>query len=337
VAMGWLGTLGLGLALVTAAPPRIQMPRTVCSPRGVCVTLTEELRTEDGVLLLRMEEKLPRRIAPDAAFALWLAWPMDAERQRQLVHRSSDLQLAVTTPEGRLELSSPPLLQVRRTPSEPPAVLVHVSFDPSQKGTPKALVNEVVEAAQARGLLTPAQQQALAERQKALEGRLPELLRALESFRARPSDPKARDTFLSTLLAFPGEELDPGSRSIAPETLLTADQRTALRKAGYEVLGRRWLEYPGTPEIAYRLNIQAYSLEQLVHEWNAGLRGPASGLEDVARPALEVIRARRHDDISFNLDVRNDAGITRMDQVLERLLAIPGVRRAPGPPLPPAR
>jgi hypothetical protein len=129
--------------------------------------------------------------------------------------------------------------------------------------------------------------------------------------------------------------LDQDSPAIAPETFLTANQRTALRKAGYEVEGKRWLEYPGTAELAYRLHVQACSLEQLVREWNAGLRGPSSGIEDVPRPALEFDRAHRHDDVSFTLDVRNDTNRTRMDQVLQRLLELPGVRLAPGPPLPP--
>ncbi|MBN1204996.1 MAG: hypothetical protein JXB05_08745 [Myxococcaceae bacterium] len=335
--MGWLGTLSLGLALM-ATPPRVQMPRAVCTGRGACITLIQEARTDDGVLLLRLEEKLPRRLAPDSAFSLWLAWPLEAERQRQLVFRSGEFLSTVETPAGRFELFVPPKVLVRRTPSEPPAALVNVAFDPAVRGTLKAVVNEVVAAAEARGLLTPEQQQALAARQKALEERLPELMRALDGLRAKPSDPKARESFLSTLMAFPGDELDPASRAIAAETFLTADQRHALRKAGYEVVGRRWLEYPETSgELAYRLHIQGAAVEQLVREWNAGLRGPASGLENVPRPALEVERARRHDDVSFTLEVRNDDGRTRMEQVLQRLLAVPGVRPAPGPPLPPAR
>jgi hypothetical protein len=158
----------------------------------------------------------------------------------------------------------------------------------------------------------------------------------MEAFRARPTDAKARDSFLSALVAFPGQELDQGSPAIAPDTFLSSEQRSALRKAGYEVEGKRWLEYPGTPAVAYRLHIQACSLEQLVREWNAGLRGPSSGIEDIARPGLELDRPHRHDDVSFTLDVRNDASLTRMDQVLQRLLQLPGVRLASGPPLPPA-
>lgn len=333
---GWLGMLGLGVALMTAAPPtRVQLPKAVCTPRGACLTLQEEERTEDGLFVLRMEEKLPRRIPADGAFELWLAWPMEAERQRQLVSRAADFQVVLATPAGHFDLFIPSSVLVRRSKNEPPAPLVHVAFDPAVKGTPTAAVNEVVAAADSRGLLTPEQQQALAARQKALEGRLPELVRALDAFRARPTDAKARDSFLSSLIAFPGQEMDQGSPAIAPETFLTADQRTALRKAGYEVEGKRWLEYPGTPELAYRLHIQACSLDQLVREWNGGLRGPSSGIEDVPRPGLEFDRVHRHDDVSFTLDVRNDTGVTRMEQVLQRLLQLPGVRLAPGPPLPP--
>ncbi len=333
---GWLATLGLGLTLVTSAtPPRVQLPRTVCNMRGVCITLWEEERTAEGISLLRMEEKLPRRIAPEGAFSLWLAWPADPERQRQLISRAAAFQVYMESPAGRFELFAPPQVLVRRTPGEPPAVLVLVSFEPTGKGELKAAVNEVVAAAEARGLLTPEQQQVLAARQKSLEERLPGLVRAMEAFRARPADPKVRDTFLSTLAALPGEEMDLGARAIAPETFLTASQRTTLRKAGYEVMGKRWLEYLGTPELAYRLHIEASSVEQLVREWNAGLRGPASGIESMPRPGLEFDRARRHDDVSFTLDVRNDGERMRMDQVLRRLLAVPGVRLAPGEPLPP--
>jgi hypothetical protein len=308
----------------------------VCTPRGVCITLREEERTAEGISLLRMEEKLPRRLAPESAFSLWLAWPLESERQRQLVSRAAPFQVLLETPAGRFELFAPLQVQVRRTPGEPPAVLVLVSFDPAGKGELKAAVNEVVAAAEARGLLTPEQQQVLAARQKSLEARLPALVRTMESFRAKPTDPKARETFLSTLMAFPGEEMDLGARAIAPETFLTAGQRTTLRKAGHEVTGRRWLEYPGTAGLAYRLHVEACSLEQLVREWNAGLRGPTSGIEHLPRPALEFDRSRRHEDVSFTLDVRNDVDSTRMDQVLRRLLAVPGVRLAPGELLPPA-
>lgn len=334
---GWMATLGLGLTLVASAtPPRVQLPRAVCNPRGVCITLWEEERTAEGISLLRMEEKLPRRIAPEGAFSLWLAWSMEPERQRQLVFRAADFQVLLGTPAGRFELFAPALVLVRRTPGEALAALVLVSFDPARKGEPKAAVNEVVAAAEARGLLTQEQQQVLAARQKSLEDRLPGLVRAMESFRARPADPKTRDTFLSTLMAYPGEEMDLGSRAIAPETFLTAAQRTTLRKAGHEVTGRRWLEYPGTAGLAYRLHIEACSLEQLVREWNAGLRGPTSGIERIPRPALDFDRSRRHEDVSFTLDVRSDVESTRMHQVLRRLLAVPGVRLAPGEPLPPA-
>lgn len=337
--MGWLGTVGLGLALMTAAPPpRVQLPRAVCSFRGACITLIEEERTPEGVSLLRLREKPPRRLAADVPLSLWLDWPMDAERMRPFVHRAMDFQPSLETPAGRFELFIPAMTQVRRAPGAQPAVLVHVSFDPRTKGALKAAVNDVVAAAEARGLLTPEQQQVLAARQKALEGRLPALVRALEAFRARPADLKARESFLSALVAFPGEEMDLGARALAPETFLTAGQRSALRKSGHEVEGRRWLEYPETSGgLAYRLHVQGSAVEQLVREWNAGLRGPASGIEAVPRPALEVERSHRHDDVSFTLEVRNDTGRTRMDQVLQRLLAVPGVRLAPGAPLPPAR
>lgn len=136
-------------------------------------------------------------------------------------------------------------------------------------------------------------------------------------------------------MALPGEELAAGARALAPETFLTPAQRTRLRARGGEVEGRHWLEHE--PGLAYRLHVQGYSAQQLVREWNAGLRGPAAGVEQLPRPRLEVERAHRHGDVSFSLAVRADSESTRLEQVLERLLRVPGVRRAPGPLLPPAR
>jgi hypothetical protein len=329
-----LGILGLGLALLTAAsPPRVELSRTVCTPRGRCVTLIEK---EGDVPLL--EEKLPRKLSPGAEFGLWLLWPMEEEaRRREFTQRPEDLLRVAVTPAGRFELFSPARTEVRRSPKESPGPLVYVSFDPREKAPLKAAVNEVALAAQERGLLTPEQQQALAARQKALEERIRALVRVMEAFLIRPGDLKARGAFLGALLALFGEELDPNAPAVAPERFLSATQRTTLRKAGYEVLGQQSREYAPSPEVAYTLTLQAYSVDQLVREWNAGLRGPASGIEDVPRPGLEVERARRHDDVSFTLTVRNDTGRTRMEQVLQRLLEVPGVRLAPGPPLPPPR
>jgi hypothetical protein len=326
--------LGLGLALLTAAtPPRVELSRTVCTPRGRCVTLREK---EGDVPLL--EEKLPRKLSPGAEFGLWLLWPVEEEAQRrELAQRPEDLLRVAITPAGRFELFAPARTEVRRGPKEAPGPLVYVSFDPREKAPLKAAVNEVVAAAQERGLLSTEQQQLLAARQKALEERSPSLVRLMEAFLARPGELKARSSFLETLLALFGEELDPNAPAVAPERFLSAAQRTTLRKAGYEVLGRQSREYAPSPEVAYTLTLQAYSVDQLVREWNAGLRGPASGIEDVPRPGLEMARARRHDDVSIQLTVRNDGGRSRMDQVLQRLLEVPGVRLAPGPPLPPPR
>ncbi len=329
-----LGIAGLGLALLTAAsPPRVELSRTVCTPRGRCVTLLE--KEADAALLA---EKLPRKLSPGAELGLWLLWPVEEEaRRRELTQLPEELLRVAVTPVGRFELFSPARTEVRRSPKEAPGPLVYVSFDPREKAPLKAAVNEVVSAAQERGLLTPEQQQVIATRQKALEERIPALMRLMEAFLARPSELKARGAFLGALLALFGEELDPSAPAIAPERFLSASQRTMLRKAGYEVLGQQSRQYAPSPEVAYTLTLQAYSVDQLVREWNAGLRGPASGIEDMPRPGLEVERSRRHDDVSFALAVRNDTGRTRLDQVLQRLLEVPGVRLAPGPPLPSSR
>ena len=103
------------------------------------------------------------------------------------------------------------------------------------------------------------------------------------------------------------------------------------------MVGKPSLKYAQGSEQAYQLQLQGYAVEQLVREWNAGLRGPAAGLENLPRPPLDFDRAHRLDDVSITLDVRNDTGSTRMEQVLDRLLQVPGIRRGPGEPLPPAR
>lgn len=335
------GLAAAGLLLVAgvavAEPPRIPTSRLVCTPGGVCTPLREEGRTGEGVALLRLEERLPRQVEAGAGFGLWLAWPVEAERQRALLSRETGLQLRVVTPAGRLELFVAPRALVRRNPREPAALLVYVAHEPGEQGPLEAALPDGVRAAQARGLLNEEQQQVLAAREQALRSRLEPLLKALEAFRLKPTEPKAREALLSALVALPGEELEAGARALAPETFLTPAQRTRLRARGGEVEGRHWLEYEPGPGLAYRLHLQGYSTEQLVHEWNAGLRGPAAGGEDLPRPRLEVERAYRYEDVSLTLEVRADSESTRLEQVLERLLQVPGVRRAPGPLLPPAR
>ena len=200
----WLSTLGLGLALMTAAPPpRVQLPKAVCTPHGACITLKEEGRTEEGLLILRLDEKLPARIAEKRAFGLWLAWPRDAEQRSQFPSLQPPFQTAMTTPEGRLELFIPAEVLVRRTPDEPPAFLVHVSFDPVTTGAPKAPVHELIVAAQEHKLLDDKQRQDLELRQKAFEAMRRALLAAMKDFLAHPSDPKKRSQFLSSLGTVP--------------------------------------------------------------------------------------------------------------------------------------
>jgi hypothetical protein len=323
--------------VAVAEPPRVPTSRLVCTPGGVCTSLREEGLTGEGVALLRLEERLPQQVAAEASFGLWLAWPVEAERQRALLSREGGLQLEVVTPAGRLELFMAPRTLVRRAPREPAALLVYVAHEPAEQGPLEPALPDVVRAARARGLLNEEQQQVLVAREQALQRRLEPLLQALESFRLKPAEPKAREALLSSLVALPGEELEVGARALAPETFLTPAQRTRLRARGGEVEGRHWLEYEPGLGLAYRLHVQGYSVEQLVHEWNAGLRGPAAGVEELPRPRLEVERAHRYEDVSFTLEVRADSESTRLDQVLARLLQVPGVRRAPGSLLPSAR
>lgn len=335
----WLGTLGLGLSLMTAAPPpRVQLSKAVCNPHGVCITLKEEGRTEDGLLLLRLDEKLPARLPEKKAFSVWFAWPRDAEQQRRFPSLQTPFQTAMMTPEGLLELFIPGDVLVRRTPGEPPAFLVHVSFDPSNTGAPTAQVHELIVAAVEHQLLDAEQKKQLELRQKVFETKRGALLSAMKDFMARPSGQKERSQFLSFLGTVPVSPFaDPDAPVLAPETFLTGAQRSALRKAGYEVVGKSSLKYSDTSEQAYQLQLQGYSVEQLVREWNAGLRGPAAGIENLPRPPLDFERAHRLDDVTLTLDVRNDAGPTRMEQVFQRLMKVPGVRRGAGEPLPPAR
>lgn len=335
----WLGTLGLGLSLMTAAPPpRVQLSKAVCDPHGACITLKEEGRTEDGLLLLRLDEKLPARFPENKAFSVWLAWPRDEEQQRYFPSLQTPFQTAMTTPEGRLEFFVADKVMVRRKADEPPAFLVHVSYDPATTGGVQAPMHELIVAAVEHKLLDDEQQKDLRLRQVIFETRRGALLASMKNFMARPSGPKERSQFLYYLGTVPVSPFAvPNSPRYSPEGLLTGAQRTALRKAGYEVVGKSSLKYSDTSEQAYQLQLQAYSVEQLVREWNAGLRGPAAGIENLPRPPLDFDRVHRHDDVSFTLDVRNDGGISRMEQVYQRLLQVPGVRQGAGEPLPPAR
>lgn len=334
----WLGTLGLGLSLLTAAPPpRVQLSKAVCDSHGACVTLKEEGRSEDGLLLLRLEEKLSARLPEKKAFSVWLAWPRDEQQQLHFPSLQTSVQTAMTTPEGHLELFIPSEVRVRRKPDEPPAMLAHVSFDPAVTGISRAPVHELIAAAIEHTLLDGEQQQKLELRQKSFESQQGALLSSMKEFMAHPSGQTERSKFLSFLGTVPSGPLAaPDAPSFAPETFLTGAQRTALRKKGYEVVGKASLKYSDTSEQAYQLQLQAYSVEQLVREWNAGLRGPAAGLENLPRPPLDFDRAHRLDDVSLTLDVRNDAGSTRMEQVYQRLLKVSGVRQGAGEPLTPA-
>ena len=58
--------------------------------------------------------------------------------------------------------------------------------------------------------------------------------------------------------------------------------------------------------------------------------------ENLPRPPLDFDRTHRHDDVTLTLDVRNGAGLARIEQIYQRLLRVPGVRRGAGEPLPPA-
>ena len=241
----WLGTLGLGLSLMTAAPPpRVQLSKAVCAPHGSCITLKEEGRTEDGLLLLRLDEKLPARLPEKKAFSVWLAWPRDAEQQRRFPSLQTPFQTAMTTPEGRLELFIPGEVLVRRTPDEPPAFLVHVSFDPATTGVSNAPMHELIVAALEHQLLDDAQKNDLQLRQKVFVAKRGALLSAMRDFMAHPSEPKNRSQFLTSLARVPVSPFAvPDSPRFSPETFLTGAQRTALRKAGYEVVGKSSLKY----------------------------------------------------------------------------------------------
>ena len=88
------------------------------------------------------------------------------------------------------------------------------------------------------------------------------------------------------------------------------------------------------PGDAYRLRVEGVPLDQLVEDWNAGLRALVGRLERVPRPRFRILPGHRHDEVSFTLEVRSDVEEMRLSQVARRLAEVPGLERD-GSELPP--
>jgi hypothetical protein len=237
------------------------------------------------------------------------------------VWHGGSLRIERPTEAGTFLLRAVPGVKVA---DEPDALLVLLTVDPLRTGVP-ANLPEPIAIAQERKLLTQAQEARAAHEAQAQRSRSKVLTDAWTAFTHSPGDRTARTRLVDAL----GGDVS----ALDAQSFLTPEQRAALRQAGLALEGRIFLEDAAGPGIAYRLHVEAVPLEQVVREWNAGLRALVNPLERVPRPLLQVATGRRHEEVSFTLDVKG-GDEDRMSQVVRRLLAVPGLS-TDGKQLPP--
>jgi len=316
-----VGTLALCLLAPDArGAPEEAAPHPVCVAVDTCL-LVRPVSTAGGVETVALLERAAPRADAKQPFAGWLTWAHAPARLTEKVWHGGSLRIERATEAGTFLLRAVPSV---RLADEPDSLLVLLTFDPLRIGVPQGLP-EPIAIAQERKLLT-AEQQARAARQSQLEGnRTRALTDAWGAFARAPADPGVRHHLV--------EALGAQTATLDPDTFLTPEQRTALRQAGLALEGRIVLEDAVGPGIAYRLRVEGVPLEEVVRQWNAGLRALVNPLERVPRPLLLVPTARRHEEVSFTLDVK-DGDEGRMSQVVRRLLAVPGLS-TDGKELPP--
>ncbi len=304
-------------ASAAAADAGVQV---VCVAQDVC-TLVQPLSSSGGVQTVALLEHTVPHVDAKQPFAGWFGWGHAPAALRERVLRGGSVRLERLTEAGSFLLRTVPGV---RLAEEADALLVFLTVDPLRTGT-QAELPEPIALAQQRGLLTPEQEARVARESQAQRARTKALLDAWDAFTRGPGNRAARARLVDTL----GGD----TTSLDPDTFLTAAQRTALRRAGLALEGRILLEDGPGPGIAFRLRVEAVPLEQVAREWNAGLRALVNPLERVPRPLLLVATARRHEEVSFTLDVM-DGEESRMSQVVRRLLAVPGLS-TDGKELPP--
>ena len=292
----------------------------VCLEPGVCTPVTR-LGQTGGVERVRHTERLPARVEPGAPFGAWMTWPRPPEAVRQRVAQRQPVQFGAVIPAARLRLAVAPGLV---TEPEDSGVLAFLTADPLAGRTEPVALPEAVAAAASLELLTPAQRAEVDRWRAAATEWQSRLASAWAAFARAPRTASTRTTLLDTLGA--------GPIPLLPERFLTQAQRTELRRRGHALEGRIVVEDLSAD--AYRLRVEAVPLDQLVEDWNAGLRGLVGRLERVPRPRFHVLPGHRHDEVSFSLDVRSDVDETRVSQVARRLAEVPGLERS-GTDLPP--
>ena len=300
----------LALPPASAAPADAGV-QLACVAEDAC-TLVQPVASSGGVATVALLDRAAPRADMHQPFAGWFSWKDAPSELRERVLRGGAVRLERPTEAGTFLLRTVPAVHLDG-PEE--ALLVFLTVDPLRPGTPVELP-EAIALAQQRGLLDREQEERVAREVLAQRARTRALLEAWASFTRAPGNPGTRARLVAAL----GGD----TTALDPYTFLTAEQRTALRRAGLALEGRILLEDGPTKGIAYRLRVEAVPLEQVAREWNAGLRALVNPLERVPRPLLLVAPARRHEEVTFSLDV-TDGEEARMSQVVRRLLAIPGL------------
>jgi hypothetical protein len=284
-------------------------------------TLVHPVSSAGGVETVALVERATSRADAKQPFAGWMAWPHAPPILRTQVWHGGSLRIERPTEAGTFLLRAVPGVKVA---DEPDALLVLLTFDPLRTGVP-ANLPEPIAIAQERKLLTKEQETRAVHEAQAQRTRSKALTDAWTAFTHSPGDRAARTRLIDAL----GGDVS----ALDVESFLTPEQRAALRQAGLALEGRIFLEDSSAPGISYRLHVEAVPLGQVVREWNAGLRALVNPLERVPRPVLQVVTGRRHEEVSFTLDIKGGEE-DRMSQVVRRLLAVPGLS-TDGKQLPP--
>jgi hypothetical protein len=299
-------------------------PDVLCLEPGVCTPVVRLDPTPEGEIQVRHQERLPARVDPAAAFATWIGWPRPPAEVRQRVAQRAALVWTVGLATTRLRLSLLPGVLTQPSGAGLPGVLGFLASDPLAAGESGDTLPEAVAAAETLELLDGAQRGEVQKWRSAHAAWRGRVAGAWTAFTRSPREAAVRSRLLESMTSEPAP---PGAQQ-----LLTATQRTELRRRGHALEGRVVLEDLSAD--SYRIRVEAVPLAQLVEDWNAGLRAMVSRLERVPRPRFHVVPGHRHDEVSFSLDVRSDVDETRVSQVARRLAEIPGLE-PDGTQLPP--
>jgi len=309
----------LALALLAASTPDV-----VCLELGLCTPVLR-LAAADGVQRVRHADRLPSRIDPGRPLALWLTWPTVSEALRRRVERRERAEWKAALSSTRLRLALVPGVVTEPTGGKSPGVLALLASDPLAGGEgAETSPGEAVAGAEALKLLSPEQASALTQWRTSQAAWHERVAVAWHAFIRSPRDTAGRTRLLEALTSEPAAP--------DPESFLTPAQRTELRRRGHPLEGRILVE--DLPGDAYRLRVESVPLDQLVEDWNAGLRALVGRLERLPRPRFRILPGHRHDEVSFTLEVRSDVEEMRLSQVARRLAEVPGLERD-GSELPP--